>query len=287
MSLELRVFNEKYWPKKLLETPQPPKKLWIVGEVPDFSQKFLAVVGSRKFSKYGKEACEHIIEGLRGFPITIVSGLALGIDSIAHRTAIQCGLKCVAIPGSGLSSQALYPPKNHRLAEMVLDDGGCLISEFEPEITAMPWMFPQRNRIMAGFCDAVLIIEAEEKSGTLITARLALDYNRDVLTIPHPIFSQNGTGSNKLLRDGAHLVTCAKDVLHILGFEVEENIQRSFDFKDLSEEEIIIIENLKFPQTIEELIFKIDLPLEKINQTISLLEIKNILVQTGNLIRIR
>ncbi len=281
------LLPKNQWPKSLFETPFPPEKLWIIGDVPDFDQKFLVVVGSRKFSSYGKLACEHIIEGLRGYPITIVSGLALGIDAIAHTKAIECGLKCLAVPGSGLAPSVLYPPKNHRLADRIIENGGCLISEFEPEYPAQPWMFPQRNRIMSGIADAVLIIEAEEKSGTLITARLALDYNREVLTIPHSIFSTNGTGSNKLLKEGAHLINSAKDVLEILGFETEENIQRSFDFKDFSVDEILIIEALTFPQTIEELIFKIDLPAEKINQTISLLEIKGIVIQTENFIKLK
>lgn len=279
--------DESLWPKKLFETPFPPKKLWVIGEIPDFSQKYLAIVGSRKFSSYGKEVCEHIIEGLAGFPITIVSGLAIGIDCIAHKKALEIGLNCLAIPGSGLSPSVLYPAQNHRLAERIIENGGCLLSEFEPEMPALPWMFPQRNRIMAGICDAVLIIEAEEKSGTLITGRLALDYNREVLSIPHSIFSQNGKGANNLLKSGAQLITSGKDVLESLGFDTSDDIQKSFDFKDLSEEETIVLENLKSPQTIEELLFKIDLPLEKITQTISLLEIKNIIVQSGNLIRVK
>lgn len=281
------LLSEEYWPKKLKETPFPPKKLWCIGNVPDFSQKYLAIVGSRKFSSYGKDACEHIIEGLAGYPITIVSGLAIGIDSIAHKKALEVGLNCFAIPGSGLGPTVLYPPQNHRLAERIVESGGCIISEFEPEMPALPWMFPQRNRIMAGICDAVLIIEAEEKSGSLITGRLALDYNRDVLTIPHSIFSSSGKGVNNLLKSGAQLITSGKDVLEALGFDTSDDIQKSFDFNDLSEEENIVLENLMSPQTIEELLFKIDLPLEKITQTISLLEIKNIIVLSGNLIRIK
>jgi DNA processing protein len=287
MNKKCKLMGKNHWPKKLKETPFPPEKLWYLGEVPDFSQKFLAIVGSRKFSSYGKLACEHIIEGLRGYPITIVSGLALGIDAIAHTKAIECGLKCLAVPGSGLAPSVLYPSRNHRLADRILDDGGCLISEFEPEMPALPWMFPQRNRIMAGISDAVLIIEAEAKSGTLITARLALDYNREVLSIPHSIFNSNGSGANNLLKSGAHMVTCGKDVLEIFGFETEENIQRSFNFKDFSAEEVLIIEALNYPQTLDELIFKIDLPLEKINQTISLLEIKNIITQSNNFIQLK
>jgi DNA processing protein len=282
-----RDLDKIYWPQKLNETPFPPEKLWIVGNMPNFQQKTLAIVGSRKFSSYGKLACEYIIEGLQGYPITIVSGLALGIDSIAHQKALECGLHCVAVPGSGLAPHTLYPPKNHRLAEKIIENGGCLISEFESEMPSLPWMFPQRNRIMAGLCDAVLIIEAEEKSGTLITARLALDYNREVFTIPHSIFSQTGTGPNDLLKNGAHLVTSAKDILEFFGFKTDEQIQKSFDFSDMTSEEILIIENLKNPQTVEELIFKIDLPAEKINQTISLLQIKNIIVRNENWIQLK
>lgn len=287
MLKKCELLDKNYWPKKIFETPFPPEKLWYIGEVPDFSQKLLAVVGSRKFSSYGKLACEHIIEGLRGYPITIVSGLALGIDSIAHQSAIENGLNCLAVPGSGLAPNSLYPPRNHRLAERIIENGGCLISEFEPEMPSLPWMFPQRNRIMAGISDAVLIIEAEEKSGTLITARLALDYNREVMTIPHSIFSQNGTGSNKLLKDGAHLINSAKDILEILGFATEENIQRQFDFKDFSDAEILIIKNLESPQNVEELISKIDLPINILNQTISILEIKGIIKRNENFIQLK
>ncbi len=287
MTKNCSIWPKEEWPQKIFETPFPPKKLWITGNGPDFTNKFLAIVGSRKFSTYGKTACEYIIEGLQGYPITIVSGLAIGIDAIAHQKAIECGLHCVAVPGSGLSPSFLYPTRNHRLADRIIENGGCLISEFEPESPSLPWMFPQRNRIMAGLCDAVLIIEAEEKSGTLITARLALDYNREVLTIPHSIFSQNSHGPNNLLKNGAQLVTSGKDVLEILGFETEEIIQKSLNFKDLSTEEIMIIESLTHPQTLEELVFKIDLPLEKINQTISLLEIKNIITQTQNIIQLK
>lgn len=282
-----KILDKKYWPKKLNETPYPPEKLFYIGQEPIFSQKTLAIVGSRKFSTYGKQACEHIIEGLRGYPITIVSGLALGIDSIAHHKAIECGLYCIAVPGSGLAPTTLYPPKNHRLAEKIIENGGCLISEFEPEMPALPWMFPQRNRIMAGISDAVLIIEAEEKSGTLITARLALDYNREVFTIPHSIFSQTGTGVNSLIKDGAQMITSAKDILDFFGFDTEEQIQRSFDFSSMTTEEILIIESLKYPQTIEELIFKIDLPTEKINQTVSLLEIKGFIRRDENVLRLK
>ncbi len=186
------------------------------------SSKLLCVVGSRDCTPYGKEVCERLVAGLAGFPITIVSGLALGIDSIAHRAALEAGLATVAVPGSGLDPRAIYPPGHARLAEEILVAGGCLISEFPPLENARPYFFPQRNRIMAGLCHATLIIEAEAGSGTLITARLTLDYNRDLLAVPGSIFSDFSVSCHDLIRDGATPITSPVDLLRALGFEVED-----------------------------------------------------------------
>ncbi|NCU28960.1 MAG: DNA-protecting protein DprA, partial [Candidatus Moranbacteria bacterium] len=172
------------FPPQLLEIPQPPKNLYIRGKLPDPDLTYLAIVGSRNYTSYGKDICEKLIKGLKGYPIVIVSGLALGIDSIAHKMALSVGLKTIAFPGSGLSDKAIYPKTNIFLAQEIIENDGCLISEFEPDFISTLYSFPQRNRLMAGMSKAVLIIEAEEKSGTLITARLALDYNKDVLAVP-------------------------------------------------------------------------------------------------------
>src|SRR3989344_5631738 len=173
------------FPLALLEIPQPPETLYVRGTLPDPTQfYYLAVVGSRKFTNYGREAVERIIGGLAGYPICIVSGLAMGIDAIAHRVALDAGLPTVAIPGSGLDSSVIYPRSNLALAREIIENGGALLSEFAPDLRAAPWTFPQRNRIMAGISQSTLVIEAEEKSGTLITARLAFDYNRNVFAVP-------------------------------------------------------------------------------------------------------
>ena len=173
----------------LPEIPECPKSLRIQGEFP-VREKYLAVVGSRKYSEYGKAVCEHLIKGLAGQSVCIVSGLALGIDGIAHRAALSAGLATIAIPGSGLSSKVLYPSTHRGLAQMILEKGGCLISEFEDDFIATPWSFPQRNRIVVGISHATFVIEAELKSGTLISSKYAIDFNRDVFTIPHSIFSK-------------------------------------------------------------------------------------------------
>src|SRR3989344_2642579 len=187
--LQLAQLTPNLFPRRLREIPDPTEKIYLKGTLPSEDHKWLCVVGSRKYSSYGKEVCEKLIEGLRGYPVVIVSGLALGMDAIAHRAALSAKLHCVAVPGSGLDPSVLYPATNRRLADEILKAGGVLLSEFEPNFRATAWSFPQRNRIMAGLSDAVLVIEAEKRSGTLITARLATAYHRDVFTIPGSIFS--------------------------------------------------------------------------------------------------
>src|SRR3989338_2002978 len=169
MSYKIKSLAKDAWPPLLAEINDPPKQLWYAGEIPDYSRKLLCVVGSRKFTQYGKDATEYLIEGLRGYPITIVSGLALGIDSIAHRAAMKNNLPTIAVPGSGLSLEVLHPQSHTRLAQEIVERGGMLMNEFDPEFKAVYYSFPQRNRIMAGMSNATLIIEAEKKSGTLIT----------------------------------------------------------------------------------------------------------------------
>ena len=222
--MEIKKLPKEKWPKQLLEIPQIPEQLYIIGELPNEQEKliYLCVVGSRKHTSYGKEICEKIIAGLAGYPIVIVSGFAMGIDTIAHKKAMDIGLRTVVFPGSGLSDSAMYPKTNIILMNEIIKKGGCLISEFEPNFKATQWSFPMRNRLMAGISKAVLVIEAEERSGTLITARLTTEYNRDLLTVPGSVFSPNSKGTNKLIRQGATPVTCAEDVLEALGFEIEK-----------------------------------------------------------------
>ncbi|MEK7558260.1 MAG: DNA-processing protein DprA [Patescibacteria group bacterium] len=268
----------------LLEIPEPPDKLYYRGTLPDNETILLAVVGSRKYSSYGKDACEHIIGGLRGYDITIVSGLALGIDSIAHRAALDAGLTTIAVPGSGLSDEVLYPREHFFLAKEIIGGGGALVSEFEPDFRATPYSFPQRNRIMAGLSKAVLIVEAEERSGTLITARLALDYGRDVFVVPGSIFSENAKGAHWLIRQGATPITSALDLLSELGIETETG-KESILPDDITPEERAVLELLKEPLTRSGIIEKTDMQTEKLNSTLSILEIKGLIKEEGGCFR--
>jgi DNA processing protein len=191
--------------------------------LPREGTKLLAVVGSRALTTYGREACETLISGLSGYPISIVSGLALGADAAAHRAALSAGLHTIAIPGSGLSDDVIGPRTNLDLAHKILAAGGALLSENEPDHLAHPYDFPSRNRIMVGLADAVLIIEAGKKSGTLITARLACEYNRDLLCVPHRIGDSHGHGASIFLRLGAGYVTESEHILEALRIPIREN----------------------------------------------------------------
>ena len=201
-------------PKLLQNIPDAPHSLYIRGTLPDMKKQLnLVVVGSRHHTQYGKQVCTEIIRALKGYPVTIISGLAIGIDTIALTEALRNNLHCIAIPGSGLDPHVLYPYRNRKLAERIVSSGNCLLSEYEPSHTATRLTFPQRNRIMAGCADAVLIIEAQMNSGTSITAGLAVDYNREVLVVPGSIINPHSSYCNELIKEGAIPITEAKDII--------------------------------------------------------------------------
>ena len=276
--MEIKKLPKEKFPKALLEIPQPPENLWVIGELPPNDHVCLAVVGSRKNTSYGREACEKIIAGLKGYPIVIVSGFAMGIDTIAHKKAMDVGLKTAVFPGSGLSKEAIFPKMNVPLMDEVLKHGGCLISEFEPDFKATSWGFPMRNRLMAGISKAVLIVEAEERSGTLITARLTTEYNRDLLVVPGSIYSPNSKGTNKLLKQGATPVAESSDVLEALGFKPEKDDQRQKSlFLDLLPEEKKIVSMLREPVPRDELISAMKVSTPEANAILSIMEIKGLI----------
>lgn len=277
MPYPMRQLASADFPALLQEISDPPETLYIKGEMPSEDALFLSVVGSRKMTPYGREVCSALIEGLRGHNIVIVSGLALGTDAHAHEAALKANLKTIAIPGSGLGEKVLYPRTNYRLAERILDQGGALISEFPEDFKARPESFPQRNRIMAGLSHAVLIIEAEVRSGTMITARLATEYNRDVLTVPGSIFSRNCEGPHMLIRLGATPIRTSDDILEAL--HIEKTDAPLTEQLQLNDTERAVVELLAEPLTRDELIQKLNIPTHEASALISALEIKGLVVE--------
>jgi len=275
----IRSLAPEEYPELLSEIPQPPKQLRYEGTLPPSGNKLLAVVGTRKFSPYGREACEELIAGLSGEPITIVSGLALGIDSIAHRAAIRAGLHTLAIPGSGLDRKVIHPRSHAGLADEIVESGGGLMSEYDDLMPAGVWAFPRRNRIMAGLCHATLVIEAQKKSGTLITSRLATEYNRDVGVVPGPIHSPTSEGPHMLARLGAAIIRDKNDILELLGLKRKDEPPTLLDIEDLTSEEKIFIKILENPCERDELIRKSKMETGTANAILSLLEIKGLITE--------
>lgn len=274
------------FPKALLEIPQPPKTLYIRGKLPAPDMIYLAVVGSRKYTSYGKDICEKLIKGLKGHPIVIVSGLAIGMDSIAHKAALENELTTIAFPGSGLDNNVLHPRSNIKLAQEIVDKDGCVISELEPSCPAALYSFVRRNRLMAGIAKAVLIIEAEEKSGTLVTARMALDYNRDVLAVPGSAFSSNSNGTNWLIKQGATPVTNSEEILIALGFNIEKPKQTDKEkYADCGKDEMKIIELLREPMERNDLIRELGMNIGPANALLSIMELKELIKEEMGEIR--
>lgn len=275
----IRELKKKEFPKQLLEIPQPPEKLFLRGDLPGPNTKLLCVVGSRRYTNYGKEACEKLIAGLRGYDVAIVSGLAIGIDGIAHEAAMNAGLRTIAVPGSGLGVEAIHPQAHIGLAKKILGTGGCLLSEYDRDFKSTLWSFPQRNRIMAGLSSAVLIIEAEKKSGTLITSRLATEYNKDVLTVPGNIFSKTSEGPHLLLRLGATPITSSAELLEALGLEDKNAAPRNLEleYNDCSPEEKKVITLLRNSLPKDELLSALNLPINEANAVLSVMELKGLI----------
>lgn len=266
-------------PVLLREISDPPKKLYVRGTLPAEDIVTVCIVGSRKYSAYGKEVCEKLVASLAPYKVSIVSGLALGIDSIAHESALRHKMHTIAVPGSGLDPSVLYPSSHKRLAENILASGGALLSEFEPTFKATTWSFPQRNRIMAGLSKIVIVIEAEKKSGTLITARLAMEYNRDVAAVPGPIFSKNSEGPHHLIKNGAIPITSPDDLIEALN--LEKQTEENFTKNDLSEEEQKIVSLLEQePLTRNEIVEILDLSTTECSVLLTKLELRGVVKES-------
>lgn len=275
---------------RLLELHDIPDKLYIAGNLPEIrldeygraTPRILTVVGSRKYTSYGKLAVEKLLASLQGQNVIILSGLALGIDGISHETALKHNLITIAIPGSGLDTKVIYPSTHLRLAEDIVESGGALISEFAPDMQAAQWTFPARNRVMAALSDALLVVEASEKSGTLITARLALELGRDIGAIPGDIFSDSSFGTNMLIKEGAYIIRNADDLYDLLHLErkIAEVVEA-----DYSRDEKLLLDLLSGPIEKDTLLVKSELKPDQFLIAMSSLEMKGCIQETFGEVR--
>ena len=261
---------DKAYPPLLKEIYDPPKMLFYKGEKLEPTDRYLAIVGTRRPSSYGEQMAEEFSRALARAGFVIVSGLAYGIDAIAHRGALEVGAKTVAVLGSGVDN--ITPPAHTQLAERIAKSG-TVISEFQPLTPGYKANFPQRNRIIAGMSTATLVIEAPERSGALITARLALENNREVMVLPANITQEVSMGGNRLIRDSkAHPVTCVEDVFNIMGASAA--IQSGHPHGLTNDEEKIYALLKKAPLPIDNIPAHVGLKISKITTILSMLEIK-------------
>src|SRR3989344_8773719 len=272
------ALKDANFPAILREIPHPPKTLNIWGKIPK-TEHYLSIVGTRKNSAYGEEILRKIIAGLATHNFTIISGLATGIDTIAHRSSLENNIPTIGVLGCGLSYDVFFPKQNWKLAEEIVKRNGAIISEYENNMKAAYWSFPQRNRIISGLSKATLIVEAGEKSGSLITARFALDQNREVMAVPGTVYSTNSKGTNKLIKQGAHLIESAEDVLEIYGINFE---RKNTEKIELSPQEQKIFESIAEPSDIDTIIRTCRMPSYEVQAVISFLELRGIIKRVGS-----
>lgn len=288
------TWHDLKYPGLLKEIPAPPFILYYRGcleSLDDKNKNRLAIVGSRKHSAYAEKIIKNFLPSLAAQKIEIISGLALGVDSLAHQETLNNNGITIAVLGTGLNLASIYPAVNRRLAQEIINRGGVLLSEFPPDTQPLPQNFPQRNRIISGLAQATLVIEAKEKSGSLITADFALNQNREVLAIPGNIFAEFSGGTNNLIKSGAKTVTKIEDILESFKLETNKIIKgkklkkKEIIFND--EEEKLIYNLLSRANeqaerlTVDEIaqISKLDTPV--INSKLSILELRGIAKSDG------
>lgn len=240
----LTFFDENY-PKLLKEIYDPPIILFYKGNILESDKKAVAVVGTRKMTSYGKLVTEKLTKELVEFGVTIISGLARGVDTEAHKCTISSNGRTLAILGGGLNH--VFPPENIELSKKISSGFGAIISEFPPDHPSLPGNFPARNRIISGLSKGVLVTEAAEDSGSLITARLALEQGRDVFAVPGPITSDLSKGPSALIKAGARLVTSASEIMEELGWDsfLKNEKRVTSNEINLTENEKKILESLE------------------------------------------
>jgi DNA processing protein len=275
---KITIENENY-PKRLKEIKDPPKVLYCLGEIKNEENCF-AIVGARKCTNYGKEIAYRIASDLAEAGLTIVSGFAPGIDTMAHRAAIERGKRTIAVLGTGIDEKSIYPKSNLKLIDKILENGGAIISEFEPGTHGTKYTFPQRNRIISGLSLGVLVVEARIQSGALITANYAQEQGRKVFAVPGSIFSQASKGCHFLIKNGAKLVESAEDILMELGIRKKEVGKK--EIKGETPEENLILEVLKEGAlNVEKIIEKTKLSPSKVASILSILEIEGKIKNLG------
>jgi DNA processing protein len=277
------TIHDDNYPRLLKEIYSPPAVLFYRGNLNELSDCAIAVVGTRKISAYGAQLTDDIVRDLAAQKITIVSGLALGIDARAHLAAVKHNTPTVAVLGSGLDRANIYPSSNRYIADQILAHNGILFSEYPIGTMPQKFNFPMRNRIISGLTLGTLVIEAGEVSGALITAAYALEQNREVFAVPGNVTNDNSSGVNKLIKQGAHVVLGAEDILEVLNLRQLITFQENKKIlPDSIEEEKILKFLSKEPRHLDRLVQLTSLPASTVNSTLTMMELKGKVKNLGN-----
>lgn len=275
------TWHDPAYPKLLHEIDFPPPLLYVRGELLPDDDWAVAIVGTRKMSRYGRRAAEYLAQGLAEAGLTIVSGLALGVDGVAHRTVLQCGGRTIAVLGNGVERP--YPASNRKMAEAIVAEGrGALISDYPIGTPPSAKNFPPRNRIISGLSLGTIIIEAGTRSGALITARHAREQNRELFAVPGDIFSPVSKGPNKLIMDGVTPAISVEAVLQSLDMQMIEpqKVVRQVIAATPQEEQVLNVLTSE-PLHIDEIGQRCELTTAEISSTLALMELKGFVRQAG------
>lgn len=281
------TWDSPEYPSYLRQAPGAPPVLYVMGRITEADRWAVAVVGTRRLTSYGRQVTQELVSGLVQQGITIISGLARGIDGIAHQTTVKMGGRTIAVLGSGLDH--IYPAEHRRLAQQIVDQQqGAIVSEYALGVQPEARNFPPRNRIISGLSAGVLVVEAGERSGALITAQFALEQNREIFAVPGYITSPASKGTNRLIQEGAKLVTSVQDILDELNMSmVSERVAVQMALPESAEEALLLQKLSAEPLHIDEISRLSGLPTATVSSTLTLMELKGMVLQVGGMNYVR
>lgn len=276
--MEILKIEDEFYPEKLRKIKNPPQKIYVKGNIENLNNFAIAIIGTRNCTEYGERMARKFCRELVEYDVNIVSGLAKGIDSIAHSECIENNSVTIAVLPSGFNN--IFPKENKKLFEKIIETGGAIITEYEPNSSAQYNNFLERNRIVSGLADGTLVIEAGQRSGTSVTARITKEQGKNVFCIPSSLENSKGIGTNNLIKKGAKLVTSVNDILNEYKDKTFEKIKTRNDIKNINKEYIDIYDILTDkPIYIEEIYRKCKLSINEINYKLMMMELEGNIVQ--------
>ncbi len=279
--INILTWEDENYPRRLKDIDQPPPVLYLRGDLTPGDEWAVAIVGTRRITSYGRQVTEEVASTLARNGVTVVSGLARGVDAVAHQAALNAGGRTLAVLGNGVDR--IYPPENRRLAEQIISQGA-LISDYPLGTPPEGTNFPPRNRIISGLALAVVVVEAGLDSGALITSTFAVEQGRDVFAVPGSILAHQSKGTNRLIQDGAHPLLDPQEILEVLNLTMvtEHRSARLVLPTDATEAQLLQILSSE-PMHVDDIHAKTDMPIEKVSATLAMMELKGMVRQVGGM----